>query len=98
MLLGFFESLTNGLKSEPDLQGLVVGVIGVLQRDVLLHDLEQSFLLSSGEALDHPEVGVLDARKQGLLGDLVRHLFATLPEPGQSLGILVVPVPVRFNG
>ncbi len=75
----------------------MIGIVGMFVRDVFLHDLEQRLLLRSGQALDHPQIGIFDSGQQRLLSDFVRHLFAALAEPGQSLGVFVITVPERHS-
>ena len=42
-------------------------------------------------ALDHPQVGVFDLRKQGLLSDLIAHLFTPLTKTLDSSSVLIIP-------
>ena len=41
--------------------------------------------------LHHPQIGVFDLRKQGLLGDLIAHLFTSLTKTLDSSGVLIIP-------
>lgn len=51
------------------------------------------------ETLDHPEVGILDPRQEGLLRDLVGHFLASFTKTGNGRHILVVALAiVLFDG